>query len=367
MENDDNNNDNDQAIELTGASSSSVTDSKRQTIANVRQQRVQETTTTTASDDKRNNKRNENKNPLDNYNDDDSEKDTRAKNIFHRLWKILTSESNPTEDTIYVKIIQDVEDFIVSMIIGFFAVSYWRGTWTFIDIISICDQEQDATIVDGTIFCFSVEATTSDDDNNNNNDDYSSGADNGTRRDNRVQSAIVTYVVGVILTFFGNVVLLWIMSVWHPRPNKDGVVTTNKIKNHRILLRITTIYILGLAAVCQWRGIWYLTDDILKDLPLDDDNLPLISYWVSCLVGYFGALCLLCSNSLLAPPAIFLLDGPSVNPPPIGVTIVSSYYSLTRPCNNPLQPIHTIVEIIDAVLSFVILPWFVVFYWRGCW
>ena len=70
---------------------------------------------------------------------------------------------------------------------------------------------------------------------------------------------------------------------------------------------------------------------------------------------------------MLAPPAIFLLDGPGDNPPPIGVTVLSSYYSVTCECHTRPPKLSLYVRIFDVIGSFVLLPFLVVFFWRGTW
>ena len=75
---------------------------------------------------------------------------------------------------------------------------------------------------------------------------------------------------------------------------------------------------------------------------------------------------------VLAPPAIFLLDGPSKFAPPITVTIVATIQSIKTPVSKLRQstevsqvPLH--IQTLDTVASFVVLPWGVVGFWRGFW
>lgn len=87
---------------------------------------------------------------------------------------------------------------------------------------------------------------------------------------------------------------------------------------------------------------------------------PVASYWTTSLVGstllfLFGA-----GNSILAPPAIFLIDGPNENAPPIGVTVLSSYYSVTLPYDSRPPKLPLYVRVLDVVGSFIFLPFAVV-------
>ena len=269
-----------------------------------------------------------------------------------RVLQILSAEDQET-DSMSIKIIHEIEDWLVTTIIGFLVTTYWRGTWTLMDIWG-CDQPQDASLIDGTTFCFMVPALLDE-------KEYS---------DPRLESSYITYGVGLGLTAFGTA-MMW-TGLWHPRAAKDGTVLT-KVKPRRAVVRFFILYVLGWAAVCQWRAIWYFWDAILSGLPFTDGSFtygvpqPLASFWTSAAVGCGGAFLMCAGASLLAPPGIFLLDGPSVNPPPVAVTLVSSYISLRTPCTDKLRKLPTWLEILDVISSFIILPWFVVGYWRGCW
>lgn len=60
---------------------------------------------------------------------------------------------------------------------------------------------------------------------------------------------------------------------------------------------------MGVGAVCFWRGVWYFWDLYI----LSDDLLK--SGWISMLSGIFMLILLSTLKSILAPPAVFLLDG----------------------------------------------------------
>jgi hypothetical protein len=119
--------------------------------------------------------------------------------------------------------------------------------------------------------------------------------------------------------------------------------------------------VLGCAALCQWRGIWYVTDYLI--LP----DKPEKSYWLTTVVGATGAYILWSGAALLAPPFVFLIDGPGEHQPPIAVTIMSSYYSLALPADETPPTKSPVVLLLDFIVSFFGLPILVVWFWRGCW
>jgi Fuseless len=94
---------------------------------------------------------------------------------------------------------------------------------------------------------------------------------------------------------------------------------------------------------------------------------PLKSYWLTSLVGSTGAFLLCGGNSLLAPPAIFLLDGPGLSPPPIAVTLLSSYYDVSLAADTKPPQVSIVTKLSDIFVSFIVLPFAVVWFWRGSW
>jgi hypothetical protein len=125
-----------------------------------------------------------------------------------------------------------------------------------------------------------------------------------------------------------------------------------------------------MGAVNVWRGVWYVTDYYLLPTKLTANEwleLPLTSYWVSSVVGSTVCFVMHAGASLLAPPAIFLIDGPGVNPPPMAVTLVSSYYSLKLPARAQPPELPHYVVALDLMLSFTAVPIMVVWFWRGSW
>jgi hypothetical protein len=228
-----------------------------------------------------------------------------------------------------------VKDWSYSLTIGFLVVSYWRATWTLFDIWG-CGQHEGATLANGDTFCFAVRALE--------DPEYSR-----LRR----KSAAISYAVGLALLSVG-VIMMW-TRLWLPNKKTRDITPTLS------LIRFFMIYCLGAAAVCIWRGIWYWTDAWI--LP---DN-PLASYWTTSLVGSTLALSLWATNSLLAPPATFLLDGPSTDPPPVAVTLLSSHYSVSLSVDQKPPTPSISIHIADILVSFVILPFAVVWFWRGSW
>ena len=250
-----------------------------------------------------------------------------------------------------------LHDWVATFVIGMGVVSYWRGTWTLLDLYT-CDQSDEATWGQGDILSGPVpppdvggdgtEGGTTTSDNNNDNEWASSTT--------RITSAWVSYLVGNILFVFG---LQFLWTGWWVPKTDDAIVGVTKVK---AMQRMFIVYILGAATVSIWRGIWYLSDHWI--LPSN----PVASWWITVSCGLVGPFLMTAGTSLLAPPAIFNMDGPGLYPPPLTVTILSSYYSLRLPASQD-PPVDTspLVYTMDAIQSFLVLPIFVVWFWRGCW
>lgn len=201
-----------------------------------------------------------------------------------------------------------------------------------------CDQPSDASLANGNSFCWAAPAAENP---------------NGHEADLRLRNASVSYTIGLVLLSFGSV-LVW-SGLW--LPSRKTIQITPILG----IIRWLIVYCLGASAVCLWRGIWYWADSWI--LPND----PIASYWVTSAVGAGTAFLVCCGNSLLAPPAIFLLDGPDTDPPPIAVTVLGSHYAVTLAADEK-QPHHPlIVHCLDILLSFGFLPFAVVWFWRGSW
>lgn len=117
-------------------------------------------------------------------------------------------------------------DWIYSLTIGFLVVSYWRGSWTLLDILG-CDQPPDATLANGDTLCFALPAA------ENPRGEY------GTLR---LKNARFSYGVGLILLGLG--VTLISGGFWLPDRK------TLKVTPRLGAVRFTTVYILGASAVC---------------------------------------------------------------------------------------------------------------------
>ena len=177
----------------------------------------------------------------------------------------------------------------------------------------------------------------------------------------RLQSAHITYGLGLGFLFLG-VTMLW-SGAWTPTATvmADGSVKKDRAVTKTLaVVRFCIVYFLGASAVCLWRGIWYWADAWTGSLGLG-------SYWLTSLVGSTVAFLCGAGNSLLAPPAIFLTDGPATAPPPIGVTILSSYYSVTLPYDKEPPKLSLMTRLADIFGSFIFLPFAVVWFWRGTW
>lgn len=226
-------------------------------------------------------------------------------------------------------------DWTLSIVVGFFVVTYWRCTWVLMDLWT-CDQPEDATLASGNSFCLLVDATLDSD-----------------VAELRVKSARISYGVGLGCLALG-VWIIW-MGWWVPLNEAHRVTPLVAI------IRFIAIYVLGFSGVNVWRGIWYWADDWI--LPTQ----PLSSYWTTSIAG--SSLCFLLwgGNSLLAPPSVFLLDGPGLASPPVAVTLLSSHFAVSVPVDEEPPELSTPVKIADILVSFLLLPFGVVWYWRGSW
>jgi len=205
----------------------------------------------------------------------------------------------------------------------------------------------------------------------------------------RYRSAWTTYVAGNVLLLVG-LAFVWI-GLWMPKspsklqgkdeldPTQSSVLSADldvaidedlarkaePVTPLRACLRFLTVYILGAATVCIWHGCWYFIDFFF--LP----QYAIESWWASAVVGSTVCFVLLAGNSLLAPPAVFLLDGPSYAAPPIGITILTSYKSITTPVYKlkaaDAKKDSWWISILDMSISYLFLPWPVVGFWRGFW
>lgn len=120
------------------------------------------------------------------------------------------------------------------------------------------------------------------------------------------------------------------------------------------------MYILGISSVNTWRGVWYLTDYLIPASVVPSWVLVLIAIGVSLVMGTF--------QSMLACPAIFLLDGPGYSSPPFLETVMETKLTITLPKDVSMPPYkNEWIKIGDVVYSFVLLPILVVWFWRGVW
>lgn len=227
-------------------------------------------------------------------------------------------------------VVDCLKDWAATLLIGFLVTTYWRGTWTLMDIWD-CDQPADANPIDGDFFCNSLDVRST------------------TRRN----SGILSYFLGLGLIAIG-VAMSW-TGMWSPPDEYISPV--------RAAIRAVMLYILGFGTVNLWRGIWYLLDYLV----LWEKDEQLKSWWCTTLAGAGGAFLLFTGASLLAPPAIFLLDGPSVDSPPVAVTILSTYFDIRLPAKTKPPDLSWWVVVVDIFTSFIVVPILVVGYWRGFW
>jgi hypothetical protein len=155
------------------------------------------------------------------------------------------------------------KDWSATIFIGFLVASYWRGTWVLFDIW-LCDQPPDAGLVTGDSFCFA-------------------GIIQPTELILRSGSGWKSVGIGFGLTALG-VGMIW-SGLWRPQvvDIKDKV----HLPFYKTVLRFLIVYILAMASVNVWRGIWYLTDFYLLPNKLTANEWgewPLTSFWVSSVV-----------------------------------------------------------------------------------
>jgi Fuseless len=239
-----------------------------------------------------------------------------------------------------------------------------QGAWTFIDVVA-CQQPPTATLAKGETFCL---------------------ASQGPRWETAWRSYVIgngMFILALLLHRNGG----W-ASIAVTTATNDGTKRFSRSRPRKrwiaprtTLRRLCFVYLLGVATVNIWRGIWYILDAFLWPAS------PLFSAWMSALLGLSSSFCLCGTASLLAPPALFLRDGPSILPPPLAVTLLASYRSITttivvgvvgRPGNTTavdLMPASAAalpneswpIYLVDLSASFVVLPWAVVAFWRGTW
>ena len=138
---------------------------------------------------------------------------------------------------------------------------------------------------------------------------------------------------------------------------------TRHVSYPRAAMRIVICYTLGFGTVLQWHGIWYSIDYFF--IP---QNMAQSFGWGTFL-GVFGCFFLLAGNSMLAPPVIILRDGPSAHgkPPPIAVTLLSSYYALSLPGTEQAPKSSVWLLLLDIFWSYFCTPFMVLMYWSSFW
>ena len=230
-----------------------------------------------------------------------------------------------------------VRDWVYSLTIGILVVSYWRCSWTLLDILG-CDQSSTATLANGDTFCFAFLASTEPD------------SEEGQIR---LRNAALSYVAGTLLLFLG----VSVVQAGYWLPNEKTMIITPPVAVSRFVI----VYILGAAAVNIWRGIWYWLDASIFP------THPLASYWITSVFGAAAAFCTGTGSSLLAPPALFLLDGPDTDPPPIAVTVLNAHFSVTLPSGKERPHLAKCFGLLDVLFSFILVPLAVVCFWRGSW
>jgi Fuseless len=265
----------------------------------------------------------------------------------------VSTTSSTSTVTACTTIQETLANWMMTTVIGILVVSYWRGTWTLLDLWT-CDQPETSSLVGGDVFCFAYDFTAPD----------------------RIGSGVLTYVISLAVLALG-VGMVW-AGLWTPKTttttkeggqddhgDKTGGARTAvpHVSPQRALLRALICYTLGFGTVLQWHGIWYIIDYIF--IP---HNMAQSFGWGTFL-GVFGCFFLFAGNSMLAPPVIFLRDGPSVSgqPPPIAVTLLQSYYALSLPHDQQAPKSPFWLLLLDIFVSFFATPFLVLMYWSSFW
>ena len=319
-------------------------------------------------------------------NDDNSSKDDDDHN------DTTIDETNNTTTT-KEKIISFFHDWLYTYLIGILVVSFWRGTWTLYDIY-LCEQKPNATLIDGSSFCYLIEATS---------------ITNMIRYHNIWISFLIGYgllCIGVGLAWNGKWFLAVVIEDEEKEEKDDNVhnddnnMDTSRRKYYyisfsKMIYRFMILYTLGWGTVSIWRCYWYFADSFIFT-----SNIQL-SMIFTMVFGFTMLFMIQCGASVLAPPSIFLVDGPGYSSPPIANTIIETYYSMVLPTNvykhqagdlynhiiiqipcfcycfngdkKKMHMIHfrntslMIVKVMNIFMTFFIVPILVVWFWRGCW
>jgi hypothetical protein len=237
-------------------------------------------------------------------------------------------------------------DWSCTIVIGALVVSFWRGTWLLLDLY-LCQQSQSASLVKGETFCLVVQQSTGS------SSITTTTTTTATTTATRYQSAWISYLVGYILLSLS--LVAHSRRIWY-------ISSSNHLTIQKRCQRICLVYMFGIASVFIWRGIWYASDYFFWP-----NNDPSFSYTATMLLGLLGSFGIGCGASLLAPPSLFFMDGPGHSPPPIGLTILEAYYTVTLSKHTRMPPQTLWIRVLDVMTSFVLLPILVVWFWRGCW
>lgn len=142
-------------------------------------------------------------------------------------------------------------DWFTTVFIGFFVVSYWRSTWTLIDIWG-CDQPQNATLANGDTFCYAAVALYPDE------------------IPVRLNNARASYAIGIGCLILG-VFIMW-RGLWVPtKPNEKVTLTV-------AVIRFCAVYTLGTSELCQLSSlppIYQIFDLSHLEFRLQQDYQPL--------------------------------------------------------------------------------------------
>ncbi len=255
--------------------------------------------------------------PTSSVSDDDTEKE---------------SKNGSRIQTIYILFKQ----WTYSVAVGTLVVTFWRGAWTLIDIYS-CQSTGSATLLNGEVFCFSFDVQSS----------------------MRRNSALASLGIGYLLTMSGK--LLYSRGWFNGIDKSEGGTTTMAKRSLTAFRRVTNLQTMALGGVLIWRGLWYLSDNLLYP-----DNV-LMSSWLTGLLGCLGSISLCCSPSLCGSPSVSPFRDPCNVPFGTIGSAISNQVSLLKDSTNSSCDSGLSWRVADTIFTYIFLPLFELWFYRGIW
>lgn len=201
-------------------------------------------------------------------------------------------------------LVSTLADLLVALLVGAAVVSYWRGTWLLLDYYAfpLSEDVLEPNAAPGlsnlektTWLCIGLGAGivigTS----------FASGPLQSLSKYRNKLKGFPSAAAGNIAdypVFCSSSIPVWLIE---------------------LVERFLT-YLLGFAAVCYWRGIWYFWDAYIISYNVE------LSAWISHCVGVFVLLVLFSLRSIMAPPAVFLYDSTLYSLLPIRHQLFSHFF-----------------------------------------